>query len=136
MAVWPIIPDGLLKSLTSSCGIACVCFLKMWKLSYPRDVIIFWCFFCSSPNTQGNMSLPQFCFSYFICWILEKQFMVELRSSGFCCLFFPWRSLLLLHSSALALVRMNLRASFLCEYCLTKSGIYSLRVQWNAVGLF
>lgn len=39
MEVWSIMPGGLLKSLTESCGITCVSFLEMWKLTYPNDVI-------------------------------------------------------------------------------------------------
>lgn len=53
MEVWPIMPDGLLKSLAESCGITCVCFLEMWKLIYPSDVILFFVFLLfSSQHTR------------------------------------------------------------------------------------
>ena len=49
---------------------------------------------------------------------IEKQWFV---------LFVPWHFSPSLHCLARTLVRMNLCVSFLCEHCLTKSDIYSLR---------
>lgn len=85
MELWPIMPDGLLKSLSNSCGITCVCFLEMWKLLYPSDVILFFVFllFSSRHTRQLVFATVIFFLIFTICWILEKEVLVELRSNGF-----------------------------------------------------
>lgn len=128
MAVWSIMPDRLLKLLTYSCGIACVCFLNMWKRIYPSDVILFFVFLLfSSQHTRQLVFATVILFLIFYHLLnsqkrglggIEKQWFV---------LFVSWHSLLLLHWLAQTLVRRNLCASFLSEHFLTKSGICSLR---------
>lgn len=99
MEVWSIMPGGLLKSLTESCGITCVSFLEMWKLTYPsdvipNDVILFFVFLLAFLPTHKTTCLCHSnsvsLFLFIVCWILKKKILVELRDHALFVCFLPF----------------------------------------------
>ena len=129
-----ITPDGLLKSLPNSCGITCVCFLEMWKVIYPSDVVLFFVFLLSSSQHTRQLVFATVILFLIFYPLLNSQE----RSLGEMEKW--WLVCFLTFSSSLAFistnpVRVNLCANSFCEHCSTQSDIYSPRLHKNMAGL-